>query len=224
MFAVCLIRPKYNGNVGGAFRAAENFGASAIIIASETHKTERTDVQRADRRVPTLIVPTPEAAILAGADYIAVERTEDATLLPDFEHPKRAVYVFGPEDSGISAAFRKRCAHTVRIPSYGSLNLAACVNIVLFDRTAQLGLPRRYSGQPPHKDPFRRRVAALREAEEDQHARDREFAAQLGRLRNAEGVAVHSRIAEAGRMIRQEGRRLCQALGVPSTPSPRWTR
>jgi tRNA(Leu) C34 or U34 (ribose-2'-O)-methylase TrmL len=57
-------------------------------------------------------------------------------------HPDQVVYVFGPEDGHVPKRFRASCHRFVSIPTAndGPLNLAAAVNVVLYDRAAKLGL------------------------------------------------------------------------------------
>ena len=57
--------------------------------------------------------------------------------LPEFEHPHRALYVFGPEDGSICGRLRSVCHHFVEIPSRSCLNLSTAASIVLYDRLAK---------------------------------------------------------------------------------------
>lgn len=61
----------------------------------------------------------------------------DAVALPEFIHPPKALYVFGPEDGSVPQVYRRLCHQFVTIPSKHCLNLAAAVNIVLFHRSLQ---------------------------------------------------------------------------------------
>jgi tRNA(Leu) C34 or U34 (ribose-2'-O)-methylase TrmL len=65
---------------------------------------------------------------------VAVEVLDSAESLPTFIHPLGAVYVFGPEDGELPKGVRNACHRFVTIPSDGCLNLAAAVNVVLYDR------------------------------------------------------------------------------------------
>ena len=56
---------------------------------------------------------------------VAVERVAEATPLPEFEHPERAMYVFGPENGSLDETMIERCAHIVSIPGHECSNLAA---------------------------------------------------------------------------------------------------
>ena len=74
-----------------------------------------------------------------GARAVAVEIVDGAIPLPRFTHPSRAFYIFGPEDGSIPSDVIERCDHVVSIPSNFCLNLAAAVNVVLYDRMVKRG-------------------------------------------------------------------------------------
>ena len=65
---------------------------------------------------------------------IAVDLLDDAESLPDFVHPDRAFYVFGGEDKTLGPEIIARCATKVMVPTAYCMNLAAAVNVVLYDR------------------------------------------------------------------------------------------
>jgi tRNA(Leu) C34 or U34 (ribose-2'-O)-methylase TrmL len=78
----------------------------------------------------------------AGWGYtpVAVEVRDEAEPLDTFQHPEHAVYVFGPEDSTLGRATLSACHRFLRIPTAvrTPLNLAAAVNVVLYDRHVKL--------------------------------------------------------------------------------------
>jgi hypothetical protein len=65
---------------------------------------------------------------------VCIEILEGSVRLQDFVHPQNAIYVFGPEDGGVPQVIRRYCFSFVHIPSFHCLNLAAAVNVVLYDR------------------------------------------------------------------------------------------
>jgi len=50
------------------------------------------------------------------------------------------MYIFGPEDGTISQAVIDRADAVVYVPTIGCMNLAATVNVVLYDRLAKSDL------------------------------------------------------------------------------------
>ena len=57
--------------------------------------------------------------------------------LHTFKHPQRAFYIFGPEDGSLRANVTDWCEDIIYIPTHGCMNLAATVNVVLYDRLAK---------------------------------------------------------------------------------------
>jgi len=65
---------------------------------------------------------------------VAVDLLDGATPLPEFTHPDRAFYIFGPEDGTLGKRIVNRCKSKIYIPTRSCMNLAATVNVVLYDR------------------------------------------------------------------------------------------
>jgi hypothetical protein len=68
---------------------------------------------------------------------VAVELRRNSESLIDFEHPGRALYVFGPEDGSLDRGTLAQCHRFVVIPTRHCTNLAAAVYTVLYDRHAK---------------------------------------------------------------------------------------
>lgn len=134
--AVGLWHPNYPNNVGGVLRAAHCFDVSAVFIDTPRFKDDPMNVTKAHRHIPTFI-----GDILALRPYdcslVVVERYKDAVSLVSFKHPHRSLYVFGPEDGSVGHELIEVAQHIVVVPSLFSLNLAATVNVVLYDRMAK---------------------------------------------------------------------------------------
>lgn len=137
--AIGLHHPKVLRNVGGVLRAAYCFGAALVAVSGTRYRVQSTDTGNAYRHLPLLQVDDLRSVIPYDCIPVAVERRDDAIPLPDYDHPERAFYVFGPEDGDLGATVLNWCRDVIVIPSQDSLNLAAAVNIVLYDRTAKHG-------------------------------------------------------------------------------------
>lgn len=140
--AIALWNPKNKANVGGVLRAAGCYSADLVIIAGKrrvnTLRHLSTDVGSAWKHIPTLQPEDPFDAMPFGAIPVAVDLIEGATSLFNFVHPERAFYVFGPEDGTLRDTITSRCKYKVMIPTTHCMNLAACVNVVLYDRAAKI--------------------------------------------------------------------------------------
>lgn len=140
MFCIGLHQPKTPENVGSVLRAAHAFGASSVHICGKRYKRTGTDTSAAYRHVPLIHTIDLMSIVPFACHPIAVELTDDAHSLYNFVHPKSAYYIFGPEDGSVPSYVRQRCSFTIYIPTTICLNLAAAVNVVLYDRTMKLNL------------------------------------------------------------------------------------
>ena len=77
------------------------------------------------------------AVMRAGCTPVLVDLIEGATSLPDYVHPARAFYIFGPEDGTLDPARFKAVQEVIYVPTRGCMNLAASVNVILYDRLAK---------------------------------------------------------------------------------------
>jgi tRNA(Leu) C34 or U34 (ribose-2'-O)-methylase TrmL len=139
--AVGLVNPKTRENVGSTLRAAGCYGVSLVVVAGmrPDHYMGRiaTDTQKAYRHIPTLRVPEVFDAIPYDCVPVAVDLLPHARSLVEFHHPERAFYIFGPEDGTLGKVITDRCKHAVKVPTRFCMNLAASVNVILYDRLAK---------------------------------------------------------------------------------------
>lgn len=136
--AIGLMRPKDAGNVGAVLRAAHCYGASLVAVqGARTEIRHSSDTPRAWRHMPVLRGDNLRDMIPYDAVPVAVDLVEGAESLTAFQHPQRAFYVFGPEDGTLGAATLEWCQRRVMVPTRGCMNLAATVNVILYDRLAK---------------------------------------------------------------------------------------
>jgi hypothetical protein len=69
-----------------------------------------------------------------GVTPVAVELTPGSENLIEFEHPEKALYVFGPEDGSLPSVALRHCHRFVKIPTSHCTNLSAAIYTVLYDR------------------------------------------------------------------------------------------
>jgi len=135
-----LVNPKSPENVGMVMRAAGCYAANSVFYTGERFNRARkffTDTKNAHEKIPLQATDDLLTIIPSSTKIVAVELIEGATPLIQFEHPARAFYIFGPEDGSLSQAILDACDHVVYIPTIGCMNLAATVNVVLYDRLAK---------------------------------------------------------------------------------------
>jgi len=117
-----LIDPKSTDNVGAVMRAAARF---------------RTDTQRQAMEIPLLRVNSCLEQAPPNTHLVCVELVEGAQALPEYTHPDNAFYIFGPEDGSIPQQIIDQADAIIYVPTVGCMNLAASVNVVLYDRLAK---------------------------------------------------------------------------------------
>ncbi len=141
--AVVLMNPKYPHNVGAALRACSCWGVGQLWWTGDRVTLDMPRGQRLPREERMKGYRSVQLSrddrvferfASASVTPIAVELRPQAESLVTFEHPDNALYVFGPEDGSLSKPVRLLCHRFVVIPTHHCLNLAAAVNVVLYDR------------------------------------------------------------------------------------------
>jgi len=132
-----LDNPKTPANIGSALRAVGVYKAAMIAISGKRYKRSGTDTMKQYRHSPLLQVDELKSVIPFDCVPVAVDLVEGATPLPEYQHPERAFYIFGAEDATLGDRVLSYCRDRVFIPMEGCMNLAATVNVVLYDRMAK---------------------------------------------------------------------------------------
>lgn len=135
--AIGLQYPKTAVNVGSVLRAAGCFGVSLVATTGQRYTRAPTDTSAVYRSIPLIQVADLQEVIPFDCVPVAIELAPNARSLVTYTHPARAFYIFGPEDSSLGKEVLRWCRDVIQIPTNGCLNLAAAVNIVLYDRLAK---------------------------------------------------------------------------------------
>ncbi|MCW8092188.1 RNA methyltransferase [Alteromonas sp. ASW11-130] len=143
-FSIGLVNPKSAVNVASVLRAAGCYGASSVFYTGQRYRYAKefhADTQDFYKKIPTVGVDDLRPFVPKGARTIAVELVEGAESLIKFQHPPNAFYVLGPEDGSLKKNTLNWCDDVVYIPTRHCMNLAATVNVVLYDRLVKLNEP-----------------------------------------------------------------------------------
>jgi len=135
-----LQNPKSPENVGSVMRAAGCYGANSVFYTGTRYDTAKpfyTDTQKIYEELPLIGVEDLKKIIPVGCVPVAVDLIEGAKPLPSYKHPARAFYIFGPEDGTLKKDITDFCSETIYVPTSGCMNLAAAVNVILYDRLAK---------------------------------------------------------------------------------------
>lgn len=132
-----LDNPKDSINVGAALRAAGVYGAAFVAATGGRYGRAPTDAMKHYRHLPLLRPKDLKDLMPFDCVPVAVDLLEGATPLHEYAHPERAFYIFGAEDNTLGERITGWCRDTVYVPTEGCMNLAATVNVVLYDRMAK---------------------------------------------------------------------------------------
>lgn len=135
-----LTDPKSPSNVGAVMRAAGCYQADEVRYTGVRYARAakfHTDTKDMSRTIPLNVAESLIDNISVGQKVVCVDLVEGAIPLPEFVHPENAIYIFGPEDGTISQAVINRADAVVYVPTVGCMNLAASVNVLLYDRLAK---------------------------------------------------------------------------------------
>lgn len=132
--AIGLDNPKDSYNVGSALRGAGVYGASFVAASGRRMGSAPTDTMKHYRHLPFFRVSDLRDIIPYDCVPVAIDILDGAIPLMDYKHPERAFYIFGAEDATLGERTTSWCRDVVYIPTNGCMNLAATVNVVLYDR------------------------------------------------------------------------------------------
>ena len=139
-----LSNPKSPENVNSVRRAAGNYRADSIFYTGKRYpralklNPATTNMSRnVSLNVPVTGVKSLIDEIPENMKIVCVEFAEDAVSLVKFQHPVQALYIFGPEDGTLNQDIIDRADAVVYVPTKGCMNLAATVNVVLYDRLSK---------------------------------------------------------------------------------------
>lgn len=135
--AIGLHNPKTPANVGSVLRAAQCYGSSFVAYTGERYTKAATDTMKSYRHLPLIKVEDLFSIIPYDCVPVAVDLLDNSRNLINYTHPERAFYIFGPEDGTLGKDITNMCRDKVYVPTNGCMNLAACVNVVLYDRMAK---------------------------------------------------------------------------------------
>jgi tRNA(Leu) C34 or U34 (ribose-2'-O)-methylase TrmL len=137
---VGLDNPKSSINVGSAMRAVGCYNSAFLACTGKRFNTQPTDTMKQYRHIPFLRVDDLKNIIPFDCVPVAVDLVEGAESLYSYNHPERAFYIFGAEDATLDKRVFSWCRDIVYIPTDGCMNLAATINVVLYDRQLKSNL------------------------------------------------------------------------------------
>jgi tRNA G18 (ribose-2'-O)-methylase SpoU len=150
-FAVAIENWRHDLNIGTVVRTANAFLAAEVIIVGRRRWNRRgamvTDRYQHVRHVASIdeLVATAD-----GRTVVAVDNLPGAVPIETTELPRRALFLFGQEGSGLTAEARDAAALVCSIAQYGStrsINAGVAAGIAMHAWIRQFGGPVPYPGE-----------------------------------------------------------------------------
>jgi tRNA(Leu) C34 or U34 (ribose-2'-O)-methylase TrmL len=140
--AIALVNPKYPHNVGMVVRLASCYGLRQVwftgnrvsLSPAKGERLPREERMKGYKEVKLIHYEYFFDQFPADTVPVAVEVRQNAEPLYSFEHPEKALYVFGSEDGSIPKVLLGHCHRFLVIPTRHCLNLATAVATLLWDR------------------------------------------------------------------------------------------
>ena len=129
-------------NAGNLFRSAHAFGASFVFTIGGIYspKLAKSNTSKSISHMPVYNYQNfSDFSRPEGSTLVGIELIDEAINLPNFRHPKKAIYILGPEKGNLSQDILSSCQFTVKIPTKFCVNLAMAGAIVMYDREISLG-------------------------------------------------------------------------------------
>lgn len=145
-FGIGIERCKREVNLGTLWRSAVCFGASFVFTIGHRYERQASDTVGAPYCVPFFAYQDLDDFNdhrPYGGPLVGVELAPNARPLETFVHPRRALYLLGPEDGSLSLRAQALCQEIVAFDSRWCLNVATAGSVVLYDRQMKAALNRR---------------------------------------------------------------------------------
>ena len=129
-------------NAGAIFRTAHAFNSDFVFTVNskvDIKSMYSTDTSKTFKSVPYYDYETPqEISVPKNCAIVGVELCDEAVALPEFCHPMRCAYIFGPERGSLSKETQEKCDYMVKIPTKFCINVSTAVAITIYDRIQSL--------------------------------------------------------------------------------------
>ena len=140
-FGIGCFNMKTHHNYGSLFRTAQILNADFLFLIGARFNRQASDTMCSWRHLPVFEYDTVEDFQKHrpyDCKLIGIEMTDSATPITEFTHPKRACYLLGAEDNGLSREAIDLCQEIIRLPGERSMNVSVAGSIVIYDRVNKL--------------------------------------------------------------------------------------
>jgi len=105
-----------------------------VAQTGDRYRNAPPDTMKAWKHLPLIHTSDLRLLLPHNCVPVAVDIIDGARPLMKYIHPESAFYVFGPEDGTLGKEILSWCRDVIYVPTAFCMNLAAAVNVVLYDR------------------------------------------------------------------------------------------
>jgi tRNA G18 (ribose-2'-O)-methylase SpoU len=139
-FGIGILSGISEPNLGTLWRSAYILGASFIFTVDKKYKSKGGDVTSAWTKIPLYHYDSFDDLkqnIPYSTKLIGVEMGEQSQDIYQYQHPDRAIYLLGNEQSGLPPKVVSECHELIKLPGDYSLNVAVAGSLIMYDRDAK---------------------------------------------------------------------------------------
>jgi tRNA G18 (ribose-2'-O)-methylase SpoU len=139
-YGIGIENSKTKANIGTLWRSAYSLGASFIFVVGNRYKHQASDTVKAMKHIPMYHYDDLDSFyqnIPHGCQLIGVDNIDQARDVIGYDHPERAVYLLGAEDSGLSKNAIEMCHSIIKFDSEQCLNVSVAGSIIMYDRATK---------------------------------------------------------------------------------------
>ncbi len=135
-FGIGIESIKNGSNIGTLWRSAFIYGASFIFTINHRYHKQGSDTTKTWHSIPLFHYDTIDDLIIPyGCKLIGIEIINGCKKLSTYKHPKRCIYLLGPEDGSLSKSAISKCDDIVQIDGGDiCLNVSTAGSIVMWHR------------------------------------------------------------------------------------------
>lgn len=139
-YGIGIEHAKTEYNYWSLFRTAQILDADFMFIIGSRFKVHSADTMKSYKHI----------SVFSYTDFedfnnhrpfdcklVGVEMTDYAVEVSKYIHPKRAIYLLGAEDNGLTKIALKNCQDVIKLHGENSMNVSAAGSIILYDRISK---------------------------------------------------------------------------------------
>lgn len=136
-YGIGIEHGKTKYNYWSLFRTAQILDADFLFIIGARFEIHAADTMCSYRHIPVYSYKDFQdfnSHRPFDCKLIGIELTQDAVEISEYNHHKRAIYLLGAEDHGLTKEALRNCQEIIKLYGEKSMNVSIAGSIVIYDR------------------------------------------------------------------------------------------